>query len=416
MSTAITVTSRCSRAGAQALRQGMLLAADPVGTCRASALLVRGSPTLALWLAGWASSEFPPHVLTGHALCRVPAPPVGRFATGLAAQRADTVLTEALGETFGENFADLVHHPVENEGARARCLLSWGLRRRYTAQTRDIAYGPGGNANLLDIWRHPQPPDGHRAPVLIQVPGGGWAVNDKRGQAYPLMSRLVELGWICVAINYRKSPRNAWPAHIVDVKRAIAWVRNNIADYGGDPNFIAVTGGSAGAHLCSLAALTANDPQLQPGFEKADTSVQVAAPYYGVYDFTRVANMHETMLPFLEHFVMQKRQADDPALFVSASPIFHAHNAAPPFFVLHGRNDAVIPHVQARAFSEALRNAGADTVAYAELPNAHHAFDTIATVRCQLVAQAVAEFLGIVYGRYLRSQSVPLRAAATPAS
>ena len=97
--------------------------------------------------------------------------------------------------------------------------------------------------------------------MLIQIPGGGWSLNDKRGQAYPLMTRMVELGWICVSINYSRSPRNAWPAHIVDVKRAIAWVRANIADFGGDPEFIAVTGGSAGGHLSSLAALT---PEIAP--------------------------------------------------------------------------------------------------------------------------------------------------------
>lgn len=71
-----------------------------------------------------------------------------------------------------------------------------------------------------------------------------------------MMSHLAELGWVCVAINYRHSPRNTWPAHIVDVKRALAWVKAHIAEYGGDPEFIAITGGSAGGHLSSLAALT----------------------------------------------------------------------------------------------------------------------------------------------------------------
>ncbi len=85
--------------------------------------------------------------------------------------------------------------------------------------------------------------------MLLQVPGGAWASGNKRGQAHPLMSHLAELGWVCVSINYRLSPRHTWPDHIVDVKRAIAWVKDNIADYGGDPDFIAVTGGSAGGHL-----------------------------------------------------------------------------------------------------------------------------------------------------------------------
>jgi acetyl esterase/lipase len=259
-------------------------------------------------------------------------------------------------------------------------------------------------------------PKGCRAPVLVQIPGGGWAINGKRGQAYPLMGRMVELGWICVSIDYSKSPRKTWPAHIIDVKRALAWVRENIADYGGDPGFIAVTGGSAGAHLASLAALTADNESLQPGFEDADTTVQAAAPYYGVYDLTDVEKMNELMLPFLEHFVMKTRYADDPALFESASPISHVHSDAPPFFVLHGENDSVIPSAQARAFCAALREAGAPTVCYAELANAHHAFDTVGTVRSRLAADAVADFFGVVYGQYVRSKSRALPEMATPAS
>jgi acetyl esterase/lipase len=289
-----------------------------------------------------------------------------------------------------------------------------GHRRHYAAQTTDIDYGPRGRDHLLDVWRRPDLTSGCRAPVLIQVPGGAWAISDKRGQAYPLMSRMAELGWVCVSINYGRSPRSAWPTHLVDVKRAIAWVRDHIAEYGGDPDFIAITGGSAGAHLASLAALTAGDTSLQPGFEEADTTVQAVAPHYGVYDFTAPEKMHEMMLPFLERFVMRTRYADDPDVFRAASPIAHAHACAPPFFVLHGENDSVIPSAQARTFCAALREAGAPTVAYAELPNAHHAFDTVATVRSQLAADAVAEFLGVVYGR--RSATRSRRAPMTPAS
>ncbi len=80
---------------------------------------------------------------------------------------------------------------------------------------------------------------------------------------------MAERGWVCVSIDYRVSPKHTWPDHIVDVKRALAWIKENIAEYGGDPDFVAITGGSAGGHLSSLAALTPNDPQWQPGFEDA---------------------------------------------------------------------------------------------------------------------------------------------------
>ena len=315
------VTGLCSRSfqtGARAYQTG--------------SLLLHGSPAAAGWLLGWLASEFGPHVLTGHALSAVPSP-LRRMARGLAVQQADTVLEDSLRETFGDDYPTAVHHPLEPYTARhpnlAALVAAMRDRRRYSTTTSNISYGPGGR-NKLDIWRRPDLPDSRRAPVLIQVPGGGWSINDKRGQAYPLMSRMVELGWICVPINYSRSPGAAWPAHITDVKRAIAWVRANIADYGGDPDFIAITGGSAGGHLSALAALTADDDRLQPGFEDADTSVQAAVPHYGLYDLTDKGSLHSLTMPLLEHLVMQRRFDDNRQLFEDASPIFRVHRNARP--------------------------------------------------------------------------------------
>lgn len=415
-----SVTARCSQAGAEALRQGAQLAADARGISRAGAVLLRGSPFAVGWIAGWLATEFPRHVLTGHALSRVAPPSINRVGTTWAAQRADHALTAALETSLGSDFRDQVFHPTTNPALSVRRGIlpkpKPGPHRRYAAKTSDISYGPGGTEHLLDIWRRPDLAPGHRAPVLIQVPGGAWSVNGKRPQAYTLMSRMVELGWICVSINYSKSPRAKFPAHIIDVKRAIAWVRENIGDYGGDSDFIAITGGSAGGHLASLAALTPNDPTFQPGFERADTTVQAAAPYYGVYDFTDFENMHEMMMPFLEHFVMKARFEDAPERFTAASPISYVHRDAPPFFLLHGDRDQLAPIGQARAFCAALQGAGAPTVAYAELANAHHAFDITPTVRSRLAADAVSDFLGVVYGRRESALMGSFALSASPAS
>ena len=211
------------------------------------------------------------------------------------------------------------------------------------AHDADISYGEYGSANHLDIWRRPDLDLTGKAPVLFQIPGGAWTTGNKRGQAHPLMSHLAELGWICVATNYRHSPRNTWPDHIVDVKRAIAWVKAHITDYGGDPNFIAITGGSAGGHLSSLAALTPNDPPFQPGFEDADTRVQAAVPFYGVYDFTRDDAVHPMMLADAGANGFQAAARDELGAYAAASPITHVSADAPPFFVLHGRNDSLVP-------------------------------------------------------------------------
>ena len=111
-------------------------------------------------------------------------------------------------------------------------------------------------------------------------------MGDKREQGLPMMHELARRGWVCVTVNYRLSPKATWPAHIVDCKRALAWVREHIAEYGGDPDFIAVSGGSAGGHLSALLALTPNEPEWQPGFEDLDASVDACLPFYGVYDMT----------------------------------------------------------------------------------------------------------------------------------
>src|SRR5262249_29109854 len=105
---------------------------------------------------------------------------------------------------------------------------------------------------------------------------------------------------------------------------------------------------------------------------------------------------------------------DDPERFRAASPISYAHSEAPPFFVLHGEKDELVPAGQSRAFCAALREAGAATVGYAELADAYHAFDITPTVRSRLAARAVAGFLGVVYGRSAGSLAESL--SATPAS
>jgi acetyl esterase/lipase len=269
-----------------------------------------------------------------------------------------------------------------------------GPHRRYAEHTSDISYGPGGRDNLLDIWRRHDMAPGRRAPVLIQVPGGAWAVNGKRGQAYTLMSRMAELGWIVVSIDYSRSPRSTFPAHLIDVKRAIAWVRENIADYGGDPDFIAITGGSAGGHLSSLAALTPGDPQWQPGFEDADTSVVAAVPVYGRYDwFNFDGPGRKQFMGILQRWIVKKKFSTDPQVFFDASSVTRVHPDAPPFFVLHGADDTLIPVEEGREFVAALRKVSNAPVAYAEIPHAQHAFDFFGSAHGHYTAQAIGRFL-----------------------
>jgi len=272
---------------------------------------------------------------------------------------------------------------------------------------RDIAYAPeDGKRGLLDV-HHPADGDVSGAPVLLQVHGGGWSIGSKEQQGIPLMQHLAAKGWVCVAINYRLSPRDAFPAHVVDVKRAIAWIRDNIADYGGDPSYIAITGGSAGGHLTALAALTAGDRSLQPGFEDADTSVQVAVPHYGVYDIagsTGLRSAEQMRDAFLGPRILQKRWADDPEAFEAASPILRITEDAPDFFVLHGSLDSLVAVEQARLFVEKLRSVSKRSVVYAELPGAQHAFDIFPSIRSAHIVRAIDRYLHWHWNLYRRER------------
>ncbi len=319
-----------------------------------------------------------------------------------AGHNAQETLTAALDEGLGQDRrtdgADLWKRPASGGATAkkpgpARMLRIW----RDYAHDADISYGEFGSRNHLDIWRRPDLDRDGRAPVLLQVHGGAWMVGNKRGQAHPLMSHLAELGWICVSVNYRLSPRSTWPDQIVDVKRAIAWTKENIASYGGDPEWIAITGGSAGGHLSSLAALTPNDPLFQTGFEDADTRVQAAVPFYGFYDFTRDDAVHPMMPAMLGKRVFKLSRGEIAEPFRLASPITHVSEDAPPFFVLHGTNDSLIPVEQARSFTSRLREVSRQPVVYAELPWAQHAFDIFGSARAAHTAVAVEQFLAEVY-------------------
>ena len=202
---------------------------------------------------------------------------------------------------------------------------------------RNISYTQGGRRSLLDIYR-PRGVDLDRAPVLIQIHGGGWTIGHKQQQGLLLMNMMAERGWVCVSINYRLAPKHPWPAQIIDVKKAIAWVRDNIADYGGDPDYLVLTGGSAGGHLSSLAALT-SAPEFQPGFEDADTSVAGCVPFYGVYDLAGITGDKAALMmrdEFLAPIVFKQDPKKDLEVFTKASPLAHVRPDAPDFFVLHG--------------------------------------------------------------------------------
>ena len=100
----------------------------------------------------------------------------------------------------------------------------WNTRQhRRNVHRTSVRYGPRPT-QLMDVWRRDDLPDGP-APVLLFVHGGAWVHGSRMLQGYALMSHLAEKGWVCLSIDYRVALHNPWPAHITDVKTAIAWAR-----------------------------------------------------------------------------------------------------------------------------------------------------------------------------------------------
>jgi acetyl esterase/lipase len=337
----------------------------------------------------------------------------GLVGLAVVAHRAGAVVGRALGEATGPALA-LTAAPARPEWATWwRLTQAVPLRGRSVELIKNLDYwGDGIHRHRLDIVRSRRhPPDG--APVMVYIHGGAWIIGDKREQGKPMLYELVARGWVCVAINYRLSPKATWPDHIVDCKKAIAWVKEHIADYGGDPSFVALSGGSAGGQLCALAALTAGEADWQPGFEDADTSVDACIPCYGVMDMTGDAagpgKYGPGLLELLERRVMKQSITDNRAVFIAASPTYRVHAGAPPFFVLHGTNDTLVPVDVARRFVSALRGVSTGPVAYAELPLAQHAFDVLASLRCQATTQGVVRFLDAVRAAPVEGPEDPAR-------
>lgn len=327
------------------------------------------------------------------------------------AWRDGASLEHALQEALGADYrARLL--PERAATLRPRIALAeWArplhFRRSGIENVHDIAYGEHGVFNHLDIVR-PAGPVVPGRPVLLHIHGGAWTIGEKHREALPLIRHLAQRGWVVATINYRLSPAARWPAHVVDAKRALAWVRAHIAEHGGDPDFIAVTGGSAGGHLTSLLALTPNRPEFQPGFEGIDTSVQAAVPFYGKYDFLDreglVKGSHG-FTGFLVDKVMPNAPLQDPALWDGASPSQQVHAEAPPFFVLQGTHDSLIFVQEARAFVRRLRAVARQPVVYAEQYGAQHAFDLVHSIRTEFAVDAVHRFLEVCYSDHLRRRT-----------
>ena len=169
--------------------------------------------------------------------------------------------------------------------------------------------------------------------------------------------------------------------------------------FGGDRDFVTIAGCSAGGHLAALAGLTPNAPEYQTHLpEGSDTSVDAVVGIYGRYDWEdRSTTERVRFVDFLERVVVKRKIDRHPEIFRDASPIARIHPDAPPFLVVHGTGDTIIPVAQARSFVERLRAVSRSVVSYVELPGAGHGFDMTDGARTGPTATAIGLFLNQIH-------------------
>ncbi|MEO6053731.1 MAG: alpha/beta hydrolase [Chthoniobacterales bacterium] len=235
------------------------------------------------------------------------------------------------------------------------CMAGW--------EAAHVVIGKGGGRDLHARLDWPTNPPKTPMPAIISIHGGGW-----RNAAYePNGARqFVSQGYFTMSCEYRTLPEAKWPAQIEDCKLAVRWLRANAAKYNVDPNRIGIWGGSAGGHLAALLGSAENHPELEGTGGYPDVSSKVQA----VIDFFGPTDLRDGTYGLAQE-LFAKKYSEAPEVWTQASPITYVHKDMPPFLIVHGTKDPMVPYEQSKVFVEAMQKVGAN-VQFITVENGDH--------------------------------------------
>ena len=231
---------------------------------------------------------------------------------------------------------------------------------------RDIEYVPGGGrARTLDLLLPEKA--GAPTPLVVWIHGGAWSAGSKEGSPAP---RLLGDGFAFASINYRLSQQAIFPAQIEDCKAAIRFLRGHAKEYNIDPDHIGVFGSSAGGHLVALLGTSGDVKDLEgkDGDLAVSSRVQAVCDWFGPTDMTKMAaqsgpggrmNHDDPQSPEsrLVGGPIQERQE----VARRANPLTYVSRDDPPFLIMHGDRDPLVPLAQSKMLDDALRAAGVES-------------------------------------------------------
>ena len=266
---------------------------------------------------------------------------------------------------------------------------------------------PDGVPLLLDLRI---PDTGGPHPVIVYFHSGAWITGDRTGG--PAI-RQASRGYAVASIEYRLAPRYTFPAQIHDGKAAIRWLRANAQRFNLDPGRIALYGTSAGAHLAAIIATSSDRPELEGahlGNPQFSSRVKAVVDYYGPTDLTRIEEQKLPCIPLDGNasYMPPSLLLGCPVQFckekaATASPLTYVTRDDPPFLIVHGLLDCLVPWQQSAMLHATLEAAGVSST-FITLPTGEHggsAFDT------QEQKEAVSNFLD----KQLRGETGPRRRA-----
>ncbi|HRJ74171.1 MAG TPA: alpha/beta hydrolase [Terrimicrobiaceae bacterium] len=228
----------------------------------------------------------------------------------------------------------------------------------------DVVIGTGGGRPLLAEIAYPKNPTKQPMPAVLWIHGGGWSKGShKKNNA----QWLAEQGYFTASIEYRLSGEAVWPAQIEDCKLAVRWLRANAEKYHINPDRIGVWGYSAGGHLVACLGTMGDEARFEGrgGYEGVSSRVQAVVDYSGPVDFTagsagiqkNIAKPPDYESPGLLGLFASSFK-DKPEVWKDGSPILYVKAGAPPFLIVHGDKDEVVPYEQSVKFEAALKKAG----------------------------------------------------------
>lgn len=258
----------------------------------------------------------------------------------------------------------------------------------------------GGRTERMDLYlpTTPAPPGGRGA--VLGFPGGGWR-EANRPYLGAQMAALAKKGYVAASVDVAyasdKSGTRIWPLNFEDARQAVRWIRSHAANYGINPDKIAVLGQSAGGNLASLLGTWPDDPIRPDGLPGPDSGaspavssrVQAVIDMYGPADLTALYAQGGKVTSYLDTF-LGGSPATAPGRYQAASPIRHVSADDPPFLILQGSGDPTVRVSQATNFGAALKAAGVPvkTVIY---PGVGHGFEIVGKRRNSL--PAILDFL-----------------------